>query len=189
MSRGDRKVGGYEPWSSSPKAVAEIRDVLVEFAATGALRLVLQQLTLHEDGREAGIHEEIDAIVDVGGNLVSMSMRDAVRADVGASTRLDAAISRLRAEVAANRGEKIDSLSVVLDADSRRVVLLGFDVDVSPQDLEGGASPDSLHDGEHHIRHHAPTLEDLRDRMAGPEPGVLERALKAVRERWRRARG
>lgn len=188
MTRVDRPVGDRAAWDGSPAAVAALRDVIVEHASTGTLRLVLQQLTLREAGREVGRHEVIDAISDVGGNLVAIPLVAAVRADAGSSQRLDAAIDRLRAEISAELGAAADSLEVVLDADGRESVHLMFDLEVSPQALAGGAALPVLRDGAHHIAHQSHALDDLRDRMAQPDPGPLRRAWDAVTAPLRRGR-
>ncbi|MCZ4325312.1 MULTISPECIES: hypothetical protein [Brachybacterium] len=182
MSGADRGVGGYVIWDSSPRAVARVRDAVVGHAATGTLRLVLQQLALHEEGREAGVHEVIDAIVDVGGNLVAYPVREAVRADAAASAALDGALAQLRADIAEELTSAVDSLEVVLDRDGRREVRLLLQVEVSPGELEDDPAPAALHDGDFHIHHHAPALDDLRDRVAEPAPSPLRRVLGRMRE-------
>lgn len=187
MTRVDRPVGDRAAWDGSPEAVAALRDVMVEHASTGTLRLVLQQLTLREAGREIGRHEVIDAISDVGGNLVAVPLAPAVRADASSSQRLDAAIARLRADIAAELGAA-DSLEVVLDADGRRAVHLVLRLDVTPQEVADGAALPALRDGAHHIAHQSHALDDLRDRMAEPAPGPLRRAWDAVTAPLRRAR-
>lgn len=167
-------------WDGSPQAVAAIREVLIEHASTGTLRLVLQQLTLHEEGREAGRHETIDAISDVGGNLVTIPLAATVRADAGSSTRLDAALAQLRADIAAELEVAVDSLEVILDADGRQAVHIALTVEVSPQDVADGSVHPALHDGAHHIAHQSHALDDLRDRMAQAPTGPLRRAWDAL---------
>jgi len=183
MSAADRAVGGNLTWDSSPRAVARVRDAVVGHAAAGALRLVIQQLTLHEEGQEVGRHEVIDAILDVGGNLVAHPMRESVRADAAASSALDSALAQLRADIVAELDASIDSLEVVLDHDGRREVRLQLAVEVSPRELAGAVAPEALHDGEFHIRHQSPALEDLRDRVASPPQNPLRRVLGGLRER------
>lgn len=168
-------------WDSSPRAVARVRDAVVGHAATGTLRLVVQQLALHEEGREVGVHEIIDAIVDVGGNLVAYPVREAVRADAAASAALDGALAQLRADIAEELTSGVDSLEVVLDRDGRREVRLLLEVEVSPGELEDDPAPDALHDGDFHIHHYAPALDDLRDRVAEPAPSPLRRVLGRMR--------
>ncbi|WP_341857032.1 hypothetical protein [Brachybacterium sp. GPGPB12] len=122
MSGADRGVGRYVIWDSSPRAVARVRDAVVGHAATGTPRLVVQRLALHEEGREVGVHEIIDAILDVGGNLVAYPVREAVRADAAASAALDGALAQPRADIAEELTSAVDSLEVVLDRDGRREV-------------------------------------------------------------------
>ncbi|MGO1504998.1 MAG: hypothetical protein ACTHWV_08570, partial [Brachybacterium sp.] len=64
MTRGDLVT-----WDGSSPAVELIRDAVFPHVSAGALRVVLQQLALRDEGGAAGTHEVIDAIVDVGGNL------------------------------------------------------------------------------------------------------------------------
>jgi hypothetical protein len=190
MSRDDRSVSpgdGHVAWDGSPRTIGAVREEMLAQAPAGALRLVLQQLALHEQGRETGRHETIDAITDVGGNLVTMSIGEALRADPEAGARLDAALDRLRQDVAADLGTAPDSLEVIVDADGTRRVMLVLSIDVSAQDLAADTPHPALHGGAHHISHHAPALDELRDRLAGPDPGPLRRAWDAVR-RWRPAR-
>lgn len=119
MSGADRGVGRYVIWDSSSRAVARVRDAVVGHAATGTLRLVVQQLALHEEGREVGVHEIIDAILDVGGNLAYP-----VREACGRCRRLrrpDGALAQLGGRH--RRGAftpAVDLLEVVLDRDGRR---------------------------------------------------------------------
>lgn len=183
MSEADRAVGGYVIWDSSPRAVARVRDAVVEHAATGALRLVVQQLTLHEEGQQAGVHEVIDVILDVGGNLVTYSVRDAVRADASSSAALDGALAQLRADIAEELTTTPDSLEVVLDRDGRCEVRLLLEVEVSPTEVAEPVAPDALHDGDFHILHFSPALDDLRDRVAEPPTNPLRRVLDSLRER------
>ena len=168
-------------WDSSPRAVARVRDAVVGHAATGTLRLVLQQLALHEEGCEVGVHEVIDAIVDVGGNLVAYPVREAVRADAAASAALDGALAQLRADIAEELTSAVDSLEVVLDRDGRCEVRLLLEVEVSPGELDADPAPDALHDGDFHIHHYSPALDDLRDRVAEPAPSPLRRVLGRMR--------
>ena len=162
-------------WTSSPSAVSAIRDALIVHSSAGALRLVLQQLTLRDQGAAVGSHEVIDGIVDVEGNLVVVPLAEAVRADPAASSALDAALARLRAEISAALGSAPDSLEVVIDADRTRRVLVVLTMEISPADVTGPPPHPALHDGRHHIVHHAPALDELRDRMAPPPPGLLAR--------------
>lgn len=162
-------------WDGTSPAVESIRDAVIEHTAAGALRLVLQRLTLHREGRPAGTHEVIDAIVDVGGNLVVMPLAETVRADPASSSALDTGFARLRADLEADLGTTVDSLEVITNADGTRQVRFVLSVDVSPEEVTGRPPHPAVHDGRHHISHHAPALDDLRDRMAGPPPGLLRR--------------
>lgn len=203
MARGDQRVSrsdnssstpGSSPhgesvtWTSSPSAVVAIRDALIVHSSAGALRLVLQQLTLREHGDVVGSHEVIDGIVDVDGNLVVMPLAEAVRADPATSTALDAALVRLRGEISAELGSAPDSLEVVIDADRTRRVLVVLTMEVSPADVTGPPPHPALHDGRHHIVHHAPALDELRDRMAPPPPGLLARLRGVLTRAARRDR-
>lgn len=165
-----------------------IRDALIVHSSAGALRLVLQQLTLREHGDVVGSHEVIDGIVDVDGNLVVMPLAEAVRADPATSTALDAALVRLRGEISAELGSAPDSLEVVIDADRTRRVLVVLTMEVSPADVTGPPPHPALHDGRHHIVHHAPALDELRDRMAPPPPGLLARLRGVLTRAARRDR-
>ncbi|MGP9538206.1 hypothetical protein ACT3SP_09340 [Brachybacterium sp. AOP43-C2-M15] len=184
----DRAPDDHVTWDGRSTAVGALRDVLVEHAPTGALRLVLQRLALHEQGRPAGTHESIDAILDVHGNLVSMSIAAAVRSDPSSSARFERAVSTLRADVAADLEAEADSLEVVLDADGTQRVMVMLSADVSPQEVAERSHPRALHGGPHHITHHAPALDELRDRLAAPSPGPMRRAWSAVRAGLRRTR-
>lgn len=191
MTRGEATADSSDDhvaWDGTSPAVTTIRDLLVAQASAGALRLVLQQLTLHEQGRRAGTHESMDAIIDVGGNLVAVPIAEAVRADPATSARLDAALTQLRAAIAEELGTGVDSLEVIADADGTRRVMLVLSVEVSPQELADGAVHPALHGGAHHISHHAPVLDDLRDRVTAPAPGRLRQLWDAVRGRLSPAR-
>ncbi|GAA4529136.1 hypothetical protein GCM10023160_27870 [Brachybacterium paraconglomeratum] len=153
----------------------EIRDALIVHSPAGALRLVLQQLTLRDQGAVVGRHEVIDVIVDVEGNLVVVPLAEAVRADPAASSVLDAALARLRAEISAELGSAPDSLEVVIDADRTRRVHVVPSVQVTPADATGPPPHPELRDGRHHIVHYAPVLDELRDRLSPPPPGLLAR--------------
>lgn len=174
-------------WDGSSPAVELIRDAVFPHVSAGALRVVLQQLALRDEGGAAGTHEVIDAIVDVGGNLVVMPIAEAVRADPESSSALDAALARLREELSADLGTRVDSLEVIMNADTTRRVRFMLSVDVSPEEVTGRPPHPALHDGRHHISHHAPALDELRDRMATPPPGLLQR-VRGVLSGWRRAR-
>lgn len=175
-------------WDGSSPAVDRIRDVLVAHTPAGGLRLVLQQLTLRAHGREAGRHESIDSIVDVEGNLVVVPIAASVREDPTISARLDSALDDLRAAIAADLGTEVDSLEVIADADGARRVMVVLSVEVAPEEIAAGSTHPAIHDGVHHISHHAPALDDLRDRLAGPERGGLRRLWDAVVTRLRPGR-
>lgn len=185
--------GEHVRWYGSPAILTELRDLLIAHASEGTLRIVLQQLALREGGqdgrREAGSHEVIDAVVDVGGILVAIDVGESVREDQRAAARLDAALSRLRADVAAEMGARPEGLEVVIDGDGRREVRIAFALEISPQEVAGHPVHPALHDGAHHIRHEAPALDDLRDRLAPPPPSLLRRGWDALRGRSRRDGG
>ncbi|MGO1228079.1 MAG: hypothetical protein ACTMII_01865 [Brachybacterium sp.] len=175
-------------WTGSRSVLAEIRDALIVHSTAGTLRLVLQQLTLRDQGRAVGSHEVIDGIIDVDGNLVVVPIGEAVRADPAASAALDAALARLRAEILAELGAAPDSLEVVMDADRTRRVRIVRSLEVSPAGVVGPPPHPALHDGRHHIVHHAPALDELRDRLAPPPPGLLARLRAVLGRGARRAR-
>lgn len=180
-------AGGAVAWDGGTAAVATMREVLLGHVPNGAVRLVLQQLMLHERGRETGVHEVIDVITDVGGNLVVIPLLEAVRADP-ASVRLDAALQRLRSEITAELEVVPDSLEVVIDADGTQRVLLVLSVDVAASEISGGSTHPALHDGRHHVLHQAPALDELRDRLAEPPSTPLRRIWDAVTGWLRRTR-
>lgn len=175
-------------WAGRSPAVVAIRDAVIGHVPTGSLRLVLQQLALHEQGRPVGTHESIDTILDVHGNLVSMSIVDAVRADETSSQRLDRALAALRAEVVADLEAEVDSLELVADVDGTRRVMVVLSADVSPKEVSGPFRHRAVHDGTHHITHHAPELDELRDRVSAPEPSRLRRLCRLLTAGPRRAR-
>lgn len=189
-------VQGSVTWDGVTPAVETIHELLWRFTTSGALRVALQQIRLTPDpdggqdspGDSPGVHETIDEIADVGGNLVSLPLRDAVRADAEISAQLDAALARLWADVAADLGQSPDMLSVLLDADGQRLVYVTFDVAVTARELAERPQHPALHGGAHHIAHHAPALEDLRDRLAPPEPSRICQAWDELREKLRRLR-
>ena len=174
-------------WDGGGSDLAALREMLFAHAPAGALRMVVQQLTLHEHGKRTGVHEVIDAITDVGGNLVAIPLVEAVRADP-VSARLDVVLQRLRSEITAELGTAPDSLEVVIDADGSRQVLLVLAAEVAPAEVSGGSTHPALHDGRHHVLHHAPALDELRDRLAGPPSTPLRRIWDAVTGRLRRSR-
>lgn len=185
MTRGDQPHDDQAIWGGSSEAVPEIRDLLLAHTSAGTLRIVLQQLILREDGREVGVHEVIDAVTDVGGNLVTFSLLDSVHADPQGAARLEAAIRRLREDIAADPAQPIDSLVVIIDGDGNHRVRLASGLEISAQEA---ATHPALRDGAHHITHESPALDELRDRLAGPPPSLLRRGRDLVRG-WLRPRG
>ncbi|GAA1310388.1 hypothetical protein [Brachybacterium tyrofermentans] len=185
MTRGDQPPDDQAIRGGSSSAVPEIRDLLLAHTSAGTLRIVLQQLTLRDEGREVGVHEVIDAVTDVGGNLVTFSLRASVHGDPEDSARLEAAIRRLREDIAADPARPIDSLVVILDGDGRHRVSVDSGLEIPPQDA---AAHLALRDGAHHISHESPALDDLRDRLAGPPPSLLRRGRDLVRG-WLRPSG
>lgn len=178
--------GDLVTWNGSSAAVELIRDAVIPHASAGALRVVLQQLALRDEDGAAGIHEVIDAIVDVGGNLVVMPIAGTVRADPHSSSALDTALARLREDLVSDLGSSVDSLEVIMNADTTQRVRCMLSVDVSPEEVAGRPPHPALHDGRHHISHHAPALDELRDRLTAPAPGLLQR-IRGVLNGWRRA--
>lgn len=174
------KGGEHVLWEGSPALLTELRDLLITHVSEGTLRVVLQQLMLREGGREAGVHEVIDAVVDVGGNLVAFPVAGSVREDQRAADRLDAALTRLRAEITEEMGAQPEGLEVIIDGDGHREVRIAFALEISPQDVAGRPAHPALHDGAHHIRHAAPALDDLRDRLIPPSPNLLRRWWDAL---------
>lgn len=179
--------GEHVRWDGSPEVLARIGDLLLSHSSRGTLRIILQQLTLHEGGQEAGVHEVIDAVLDVGGNLVATSLGPSVREDPQAATRLDAALARLRAEVVAEMGAHPEALEVVIDGDGHREARIAFALEISAQDLTDHRPHPALRDGAHHILHEAPALDELRDRLSAPPPSLLRRGWDALRGVGRRS--
>lgn len=188
MTTSARRDGEHVAWEGTSSALAEIRDVLIRHDSTGALRIVLQQLLLREDGREVGRHEVIDVVTDVDGNLVALPIAAFVRAEESDSARLDAALARLREDISAQaRGsagtvEPLDSLEVILDGDGQERVRTATGLRIAPEQLRGHPA---LHGGAHHIHHDAPALDELRDRLAGPPSNLLQRSWNTLRS-WAR---
>lgn len=187
MTGNDRSVGEHVAWNGTSPAVSEIRGLLVPHAPVGTLRLVLQRLCLHEQGRPVGEHQVIDAITDVSGNLVAMPLGELVRADPATSAALDGAIARLRSDLDADGATGADGLEVVLDADGEHRVLVTFALDVTREEVRERPRHPAVHDGNHHITHDAPTLDELRDRIAAPAAGPLRRLAGALRRLWNSA--
>lgn len=171
---------GGTAWQGSSPAVELLRGVLSPCAPGGELRLVAQWLALHEEGLPAGEHEVLSCVADVDGNLVAVPLRATVRADPGRARSVDAALAQIREDLAAQGLVDVDSLEVVLDADGTHRVLFVPDVEVSPAEAQACPPHDAVHDGDHHIAHRAPELEDLRDRLAEGARGPLARAWEAL---------
>lgn len=182
MTSGDRPVGDPVAWDGQSSSLAEIEQVLAPVTPTGTLRLVLQRLALHEAGEPAGEHAVLDAVTDVGGNLVVVPLQGRVREDAALAQDLEEAVRTLREDLAASGTVGVDALEVVLDADGARQVLVGFGLELTGEEATGSPRHPAVHDGAHHITYDAPALDDLRDRLRPPEPGPLGRL-------WRRLRG
>lgn len=180
--------GEHVRWDGSPEVLTRIRDLLISHSSRGTLRIILQQLTLHEGGQEAGVHEVIDAVLDVGGNLVATPLGPSVREDPRTAARLDAALARLRAEVVGQMGAQPEALEVVIDGDGHREARIAFALEVSAQDLTDHRPHPALRDGARHILHEAPALDELRDRLSAPPPSLLRRGWDALRGIGRRGR-
>lgn len=175
MTSGGTVEGEHIPWGGTSPAGEELRALLVSLAPEGALRLIVQRLALHEHGRHVGEHEVIDSVADVEGNLVSVPLGGRVQADPPLAEAVEEAVARLRQDVLGSGVEGVDSLEVILDADGSQQVRIAVGLDVTPAEAEGSPPHPAVHSGAHHIRQHAPALDELRDRLAGPEPGVLRR--------------
>lgn len=178
--------GGHVLWDGPSAARAEARRLLTQPPVEGSLRVIIQQLALHEQGRPAGRHELIDLVLDVGGNLVALPVRDVLRAGEQGSAGLDAMLEVLRADVTADLGAAPDSLELVVDADGTVRVLVELESEVAAAELAADPRHPALHGGAFHIAHHAPGLEDLRDRLAGAPTGPVGRVVARVRDLLRR---
>lgn len=181
------EIGTIVPWDGRSPATAALAALLGTVAPEGTLRLVIQRLALHEHGERRGTRHVADAITDVGGNLVVIPLRERVLAEPALAERLTAAMDRLQADVDAELhlpgGAGADSLEVVLDADGERRVTLGLGIEVTPQEADALPPHPAVHDGAHHIAYDAPALDELRDRLRPPEPGLLARLWARLRER------
>ena len=180
--------GQYVLWQGRTAAPGRLRDVLGPCAPSGVLRLVVQRIALHDQGRPAGEHEVISSVADVDGNLVAVPLRQAVRADQGRAAALDEAFAMLRRDLAEDGLPDVDAIEVVLDADGTDRVGIALALDVSPREVQGEDVHDAVHDGDHHIARHAPALEDLRDRLAEETVGPLQRGWDALMDLLRRIR-
>lgn len=180
--------GESVPWDGGTAAVQDIRELLAPCAPAGVLRIVLQHLVLREEGAATGGLEIISSVVDVDGNLVAVPLRDQVRSDPERAAALDAAVDRLRDELRRQGVPAVDSLEVVLDSDGLHQVLIAADLQVSEQEARAADHHHAVHDGDHHIAHHAPVLEDLRDRLTAPRPGLASRWWTSLTELVERLR-
>lgn len=175
-------------WEGRSTAVGLLRELLTPCAPSGMLRLVVQRLSLVEHGRPAGEHEVISSVADVDGNLVAVPLRESVRADRDRADAVDAAIAKLRQDLAADGLIDVAGLEVIIDADGTEQVRIARDLTVAPRDLRDGDPFDAVHDGDHHIARHAPVLEDLRDRLAEQSTSTLRRAWESLQDVLRRLR-
>lgn len=175
-------------WQGRSAAVAQLRAVLTPCAPSGMLRLVVQRLSLCEQGAQVGEHEVIASVADVDGNLVAVPLRESVRAEQDRADAVDAALAQLRQDLAEDGLGDVGSLEVIMDADGTDQVRIVRDLRVSPRDLYDGDPRDAVHDGDHHIARHAPALEDLRDRLAEQSTTPLQRVWASVQDLLRRLR-
>lgn len=159
-----------------------IRAVLDDVAPPGTLRLVNQRVRIHTRGQDDGIIEIADAVADVQGNLVPLVLLERIDDDADRRTRLETAWAQLRADLAADGLAACDSVEVILDADGSSQIQLVLALDVERDELLGPNAHYALHHGAWHARHSSPDIEDLRDRLAEPQPRLLGRL-------WRRLRG
>lgn len=188
MTSGEPSAGDHVPWDGASSAVDDLRELLVALAPEGALRVILQRVALHEQGRAVGEHEVIDVIADVEGNLVSVPLTGRVRSDPPLARALDEAVDRLRHDIARSGVEEVDSIEVILDTDGRDQVRIAIGLDVTPAEVADRPPHPAVHDGAHHITHYAPVLDDLRDRLAEPPPGPVRRLWRALTS-WARPEG
>lgn len=188
MTSGEPSAGDHVPWDGASSAVDDLREMLVALAPEGALRVILQRVALHEQGRPVGEHEVIDVVADVEGNLVSVPLTGRVRADPPLARALDDAVDRLRRDIAGSGAEGVDSVEVILDADGRGQVQIAVGLDVTPAEAEDRPPHPAVHNGAHHITHYAPVLDDLRDRLAEPPAGTVRRLWDALTG-WARREG
>src|SRR5699024_2171601 len=59
-------------------------------------------------------------------------------------------------------------------------VRIAFGLDVTREEAEGSPAHPAVHGGGHHITQHAPALDELRDRLTGPGPGLLRRIRQSI---------
>lgn len=184
MTSADSVPGSFATWDGTSSATARIAELLTPAAPQGTLRIVLQRLELHDQGAPAGALEVVDAIVDVDGVLVSLSLEEHLRSDAALAARLDSALEQLHADLAAQGVVGADSVELVLDADGERRVRIAFGLEVSPQEARELPRPPAVHDGSHHILAEAPALDALRDRLIAAQDSLPRR----LRRTWRRLR-
>lgn len=162
--------------------LAALREALEAIAPAHAVRFVLQRVDLIEHGGPAGSHDVIDAILDCDGNLVRLSLRDAVAQDRAASAAVGAARARVDTWLDAHDAAARDVTEIVLDADGGHEVRVAFGVEMSPAEAVAEPAHPAIHDGTYHRTHRAPDLDALRDRL---EAGRRRRLPRA----WERLRG
>src|SRR5699024_3947585 len=90
------------------------------------------------------------------------------------------AVARLRHDVLSSGAQGVDSLEVVLDADGAGQVRIAFGLDVTREEAAGSPAHPAVHGGGHHITPHAPELDELRERLTGPGPGLLRRIRESI---------
>lgn len=159
----------------------DLRQALEAVAPPRVLRFVLQRLVLVDSGRPAGIHDVVDAILDGGGNLLSLSLRDAIAADPATAVQVESARGRVDAWLDAHDAAARESTEIVLDADGGHEVRVAFDLDVAPGARGGHPTHPALHDGTYHVTHRAPDLDALRDRVLAAQERPLPRWMRRVR--------
>lgn len=171
------------PWDGSSPAVEALRAALEVAAPPGTLRLVSQRIRVHERGAPAGVHEIIDAVADVQGNLVALVLLDRIDADPELRARVDSAWAQLRADLEVDGLVGADSVEVILDADGTSQVRLALGLDVELEELTRPNPHFALHHGGWHARHASPELEALREALEPMERGFLGRLWDRLRGR------
>lgn len=159
----------------------ELRDALDGVAPPHTVRYVLQRVDLVEQGRPAGTHDVIDAILDCDGNLVRLSLRDAIARDRAAAAAVGTSRARVDAWLDAHDAAARDVTEIVMDADGGHEVRVAFDVEVSPAEALAEPAHPAIHDGTYHATHRAPDLDALRDRLEAERQGRLPRAWQRLR--------
>lgn len=184
MTGAEHAQEGSLPVEANSAALNQLARLFEDLTPAGTLRVILQQIPLREDDREAGVHEVLEAVADVGGNLVVIPLREQVRGHAEHSRTLDLALTRLRADLVTVGAPTAETLELWIDADGERRVLVTRGLALTPQQLCELPSPEALHDGAHHVTYDAPALDELRDRMRPPGPGPMGRALDWFRGLW-----